>query len=247
MKLLLLHPLPLDGSIFSDDIRGLGDACATPTLHNAGDDITSWAEAALDVIGDGPVVVVGNSIGGSCAIEVARIAPTKVTALVLCGSKPGHRPEPAFREEALQVLASDGLAAAWERYCRSSARMRRRRSSSGAGVPHRRKAKSARRGGPCVPRSARPQRLPQPLGRTSVGGERRARHQPRTQPTRREPTAQRDLPSRRSGRSLRSARSAGCAHSNHRSSHRYWSVNRRTIPYVPVSPAMEVDHPYNRR
>lgn len=116
MKLLLLHPLPLDGSIFSDDIRGLGDACSTPTLYDAGDDITSWAEAALDVVGDGPVVVVGNSIGGSCAIEVARIAPTKVTALVLCGPKPGHRPEPAFRDEALRVLARDGLAAAWERY-----------------------------------------------------------------------------------------------------------------------------------
>jgi pimeloyl-[acyl-carrier protein] methyl ester esterase len=116
MKLLLLHPLPQDGSIFSDDIRTLGDACVAPTLHDAGDDITGWAEAALDAVGDGPVVVVGNSIGGSCAIEVVRIAPTKVKALVLCGSKPGHRPEPDLRDEALQVLASEGLAAAWERY-----------------------------------------------------------------------------------------------------------------------------------
>lgn len=118
MKLLLLHPLPLDGSIFSDDIRGLGEACAAPTLYNAGEDITSWAEVALDAVGDGPVVVVGNSIGGSCAIEVARIAPEKVKALVLCGSNPGHRPEPALRDEALQVLANDGLAVAWERYWR---------------------------------------------------------------------------------------------------------------------------------
>lgn len=116
MKLLLLHPLPLDGSIFSDDLRALGDCCAAPTLYNAGNDITDWAEAALDAVGDGPVVVVGNSIGGSCAIEVARIAPTKVKTLVLCGAKPGHRREPAARDEALHVLASEGLAAAWERY-----------------------------------------------------------------------------------------------------------------------------------
>ena len=88
MKLLLLHPLPFDGSIFSEDLRALGDQCAAPTLYDAGDNITQWAEAALDAVGDGPVVVVGNSIGGSCAIEVARIAPTKVKALVLCGSKP---------------------------------------------------------------------------------------------------------------------------------------------------------------
>lgn len=116
MKLLLLHPLPLDGSIFSAELRALVDHCCAPTLYHAGDDIRDWAEAALDVVGDGPVVVVGNSIGGSCAIEVARLAPAKVKALVLCGSKPGHRPEPDLRDEALGLLASQGLAAAWERY-----------------------------------------------------------------------------------------------------------------------------------
>ena len=116
MKLLLLHPLPLDGSTFSDSIRDLGDACVAPTLYGAGDHISACAEAALDSVGDGPIVVIGNSIGGSCAIEVARLAPTKVKALVLCGTKPGLRPEPHLRDEALQVLANEGLAAAWERY-----------------------------------------------------------------------------------------------------------------------------------
>lgn len=62
------------------------------------------------------MVVVGNSIGGSCAIEAARLAPRKVKALVLCGAKAGHRPEPAFRDEALRVLENEGLRAAWERY-----------------------------------------------------------------------------------------------------------------------------------
>ena len=118
MKLLLLHPLPLDGSVFSDAIRTLGDVCAAPTLYDAGDHIGGrlWADAALDTVGDGPIVVVGNSIGGSCAIEIARLAPTKVAALVLSGTKPGHRPEPDLRDEALRVLASEGFAAAWDRY-----------------------------------------------------------------------------------------------------------------------------------
>ncbi len=116
MYLLLLHPLPLDGSIFPDDIGALGEACMAPTLYSAGDQISAWAEAALDSVGDGPIVVVGNSIGGSCAIEVARLAPTKVKALVLCGTKPGVRPEPDLRDEALQTLASEGLLPAWERY-----------------------------------------------------------------------------------------------------------------------------------
>lgn len=116
MRLLLLHPLPFDGSIFGDGIRSLVEVAAAPTLYSAGDDLTLWAEAALDAVGDGPVVVVGNSVGGSCAVEVARLAPTKVTALVLCGTKPTHRHDPAARDDALRCLADDGLAVAWERY-----------------------------------------------------------------------------------------------------------------------------------
>lgn len=116
MKLLLLHPLPLDGSIFSDDLRSLVDDCVAPRLYEQGPDLADWAVAALDAVGDGPVVVVGNSIGGSCAIEVALLAPTKVKALVLCGAKAGHRPEPAIRDEALDLLDRHGIEAAWQRY-----------------------------------------------------------------------------------------------------------------------------------
>lgn len=116
MKLLLLHPLPLDGSIFADDLRTLVDVSAAPTLYGSGSDLCDWAQAALDSIGDGPIVVVGNSIGGSCAIEVARLAPKKVKALVLVGAKPGHRPEPNLRDDVLRLITSDGVSAAWDRF-----------------------------------------------------------------------------------------------------------------------------------
>lgn len=116
VKLLLLHPLPLNGSIFSAGLRALVDESAAPTLYGVGDDLGDWAQAALDSIGDGPIVVVGNSIGGSCAIEVARLAPNKVKALVLVGVKPGHRPEPDLCDEALRLIGTCGLGAAWERY-----------------------------------------------------------------------------------------------------------------------------------
>lgn len=118
VKLLLLHPLPLDGSIFPDALRTLADECFAPTLYAHGDDVQSWARAALDLTGGGPLVVVGNSVGGSCAIELARLAPDEVEALVLCGTKPGHRPEPAYRDEALHLLEREGMRAAWERYWR---------------------------------------------------------------------------------------------------------------------------------
>lgn len=116
MKLLLLHPLPFDGSVFPGDLSAFGSECVAPTLYGAGDDIVGWARAALDAVGDGPIIVVGNSIGGSVGIEVARLAPLKVKALVLCGSKPRHRPDPRLCDEALQVIERDGLRAAWERY-----------------------------------------------------------------------------------------------------------------------------------
>ena len=118
VKLLLLHPLPLDGSIFSTDLRSLCDECIAPTLYGEGDDLVKWARAALDAVGDGPVAVVGNSIGGSCGIEVAKLAPTKVKALVLCGTKASHRPQPDLRDDFLQVLNRHGLPAVWERYWR---------------------------------------------------------------------------------------------------------------------------------
>ncbi len=47
MKLLLLHPLPLDGSVFSDELSALGSECVAPTLYRAGDGIVAWARAAL--------------------------------------------------------------------------------------------------------------------------------------------------------------------------------------------------------
>lgn len=116
VKLVLLHPLPLDGSVFGDSVRGLGDECFTPTLYGLGDDIESWARSVLDTVGGGPLVVVGNSIGGSCAIELARLAPTRVRALVLSGAKPDHRPQPDVRDQALRTLEVEGLRSAWDRY-----------------------------------------------------------------------------------------------------------------------------------
>lgn len=118
MRLLLLHPLPLDGTAHPAGLWNLGVDVVAPTLYGVGDDLADWATAAIDAVGDGPIVVVGTSIGGSCAIEAARLAPTRVAGLVLTGTNPGHRPEPALRDEALRVLDEQGVAAAWARYWR---------------------------------------------------------------------------------------------------------------------------------
>lgn len=94
----------------------LGIQALAPDLYRLGDTLEEWASAILDMTGGDPLMVVGNSVGGSCAVEMARLAPTRVQALVLIGAKAGHRPEPALRDAAVRLVESDGIGAAWEKY-----------------------------------------------------------------------------------------------------------------------------------
>jgi len=114
--LVLLHPLPLDGSIWAREISSLTPRSIAPTLYAYGDTLDAWAVSVIEEAGDGPLVVVGNSVGGSCALDVVRLDPGRVQLLVLVGTKAAHRPEPRVRDEALELLARDGIAAAWDRY-----------------------------------------------------------------------------------------------------------------------------------
>jgi pimeloyl-ACP methyl ester carboxylesterase len=116
MTLVLLHPLPLDGSVWSDELRDLAPRTITPTLYDYGDAITDWAAAVLDLAGPGPLDLVGNSVGGSCALEVACLAPDRVRSIVLVGAKAGHRPEPQYRDRAVELLRTHGVESAWRQY-----------------------------------------------------------------------------------------------------------------------------------
>jgi pimeloyl-ACP methyl ester carboxylesterase len=116
LNLVLLHPLPLDGSIWPRALWGIADAVVAPTLYSVGGSLTDWAAAALDQAGSDDLVVVGNSIGGSCALELASLAPTRVRALVLVGAKAGVRREPVFRDDAVRLLREEGVDAAWRRF-----------------------------------------------------------------------------------------------------------------------------------
>jgi pimeloyl-ACP methyl ester carboxylesterase len=113
LELLFLHALPLDGSMWAAQQRLLPGSTYAPTLYPFGDNIEGWAAAALNATGSDRLVVVGCSVGGSCAIEVAILAPERVAALVLIGTKVGHRPDPALRASVVQTLQEKGLEEAW--------------------------------------------------------------------------------------------------------------------------------------
>lgn len=115
-QLLLLHALPLDGSMWAAQADVLPGATHAPTLYGFGDTLDAWAEAVLTLARGDRIVVVGCSVGGSCALELASLAPGRIAALVLIGTKARHDPDPAFHASALEVLREEGLERAWRRY-----------------------------------------------------------------------------------------------------------------------------------
>lgn len=116
MNLVLLHPLPLDGSIWPSALWDLADNVVAPTLYSVGASLPNWAAAVRDLLDPGEYVVVGNSVGGSCALELVSLEPTRLRGIVLVGVKAGVRPEPGLRDQAVRVLRDEGIDAAWDRY-----------------------------------------------------------------------------------------------------------------------------------
>jgi len=115
LEFLFLHALPLDGSMWAAQLDIFPGAHA-PTLYDFGNHVEHWAAASLRLTKSDDLIVVGCSVGGSCAVEVALAAPDRVKALVLIGTKVGHRPEPNLHAAALDVVRSRGLEEAWNLY-----------------------------------------------------------------------------------------------------------------------------------
>ena len=116
LTVIFLHALPFDGRMWSNVMNRLSGRTLAPTLYPLGNSVEEWAGRVLELAGSGPLVVVGNSVGGTCALEVARAAPEQVQAIVLAGAKAGVRPDPHFRDEALRVVTRQGIEPSWQRY-----------------------------------------------------------------------------------------------------------------------------------
>lgn len=117
-EILFLHALPLDGSMWDGQREALGAKSIAPTLYGSGETVTEWAEAALSLTQSSRLVLVGCSVGGSCALEIANLAPERVAGMVLIGTKANRRADPLFHAQALRVIREEGRDAAWKRYWR---------------------------------------------------------------------------------------------------------------------------------
>lgn len=116
VRLVLLHALPFDGRMWRAERDLVPGETFAPSLYRLGATLEEWASTVLASVGDEPLVVAGCSVGGSCALEIARAAPDQVIGLVLVGAKAGVRPDPILRDKAVDLLSRHGMEAAWRAY-----------------------------------------------------------------------------------------------------------------------------------
>jgi len=117
VKVVLLHALPLDERMWEPQLASLGaeHEVTAPRLYGLGSSMDEWAGAVLEAV-DGPFAAIGASMGGHCALAIARRAPHRLLALGLVGSPAGPDPPERrpVRDHWLRRLAEDGAAALWE-------------------------------------------------------------------------------------------------------------------------------------
>ena len=94
MRILLLHALPLDERMWEPQLQALSDhEVETPNLYGLG----------------------GASMGGYCALAVARLAPERILGLVLAGSRADA--DSAERKEgrmaAIERIKREGAEGMW--------------------------------------------------------------------------------------------------------------------------------------
>ena len=89
MKVVLLHAWPKDERMWDAQVAALEDAGhepVAPRLYGRGASIDGWAAQLLGEV-DGPFVAVGASMGGYCALALARRASERIPGIVLAGSR----------------------------------------------------------------------------------------------------------------------------------------------------------------
>ena len=114
MQLIFLHAFPLNAAMWKEQESIAPGRSIYPNLYGFGSSLEDWAASALSIANaEEPIIAIGSSMGGSCAIEMARQAPQRIAALVLVGTKAGHRPEPDLRDAYIQSLRLNGINGVW--------------------------------------------------------------------------------------------------------------------------------------
>ena len=113
MTVALLHALPLDERMWELQRTVVPDAVA-PRLYGRGRSMDAWAESVASEV-EGELVLVGASMGGYCALALARREPDRVRALFLLGARPDA--DSAERRErraaTIDLIRAEGPEGLW--------------------------------------------------------------------------------------------------------------------------------------
>ena len=115
MNVLLLHAFPLDERMWEPQLPALHDhQVIAPRLYGRGQTMNAWADSIAGET-EGDFAVVGASMGGYCALALARRAPERVRALLLVGSRPDADSEErrAGRADTIDLIRSEGADGLW--------------------------------------------------------------------------------------------------------------------------------------
>ena len=115
MKVLLLHALPLDERMWEPQRRVLdGHEVVAPCLYGRGRTMDAWA-TSIAAETDGELAVVGASMGGYCALALARREPERVRGLLLVGSRPDADSDErrAGRADTIELIRREGPDGLW--------------------------------------------------------------------------------------------------------------------------------------
>jgi pimeloyl-ACP methyl ester carboxylesterase len=115
VTVLLLHAFPLDERMWATQRPVLEDhEVIAPRLYGRGPTMDAWAESIAGET-EGELVVVGASMGGYCALALARRIPSRVRALLLVGSRPDADSEErrAARADTIELIRREGPEGLW--------------------------------------------------------------------------------------------------------------------------------------
>jgi pimeloyl-ACP methyl ester carboxylesterase len=115
VNVLLLHAFPLDERMWEPQRAALAEHdVIAPRLYGRGKTMDAWAGSLEAEIG-GEVVAVGASMGGYCALALARGAPERIRALLLVGARPDADSDErrAARAETIALIRDEGPEALW--------------------------------------------------------------------------------------------------------------------------------------
>jgi pimeloyl-ACP methyl ester carboxylesterase len=115
VKVLLLHAFPLDKGMWEPQRAALaGHEVIAPRLYGRGRTMDEWASSIAGET-EGDLAVVGASMGGYCALALARHVPERVRGLLLVGARPDADSDErrAGREDTIELIRSEGLDGLW--------------------------------------------------------------------------------------------------------------------------------------